>query len=390
MLTLPPPDPPAEERSQALTRLIREEIAREGGTITFARFMDLALYAPELGYYQSESSQFGDTGDFATAPLLSPLFSRCLARQIGEVIERMGDVEILEVGAGDGTLAVGIMAVLAARDTLPRRYLILEKSTALRARQRTVVAARLPELRERFVWLNALPEPGFKGTILANELLDALPTPRFRIRDGEIRECRVARAGPSFVERLGSPNQSPLTQAVRQVEKDLNEPLVEGYRSEIPLPQAAWVGEMASRMAVGLLLLMDYGYPRTEYYHPQRCEGTLRCHYRHRVHDDPFRYPGLQDISVHVDFTALARAGEAAGLTLRGFTTQRDFLLSLGLLDELSGIGAESPGYRQAVQGVKRLILPDEMGDAVKIMGFSRGVDHPWRGFAGADLRGRL
>jgi len=393
---VPEPSAQAMERSNALGALIRAEIENAGQSmIPFERFMDLALYTPGLGYYQSDAPKFGEEGDFVTAPESSPLFSQCVARQAEQVLGELGGGDILEVGAGAGTMAVDIIRELCGQDAqtdaeecLPGKYMILERSTALRRRQQAAIEARAPALLSRFQWLEELPEPGFRGVILANELLDAMPVARFLIKDGAVWEWMVGWAAEGFLWQL-APSRPAVERAVRRIEEDLGEPFPDEYSSEIHLGQAAWIGEAARRIDAGLLLLLDYGYPRAEYYHPERSSGTLRCHYRHSVHEDPFFLPGLQDISVHVDFSTIAEAG-AETLELVGFTTQRDFLIKMGLLERCAEIDPRSLEYMALAQGIKQLVLPGEMGDTVKVMGFTREIDSRLQGFTGLDLLGRL
>nr|VFK73207.1 MAG: SAM-dependent methyltransferase, MidA family [Candidatus Kentron sp. UNK] len=379
------------ERSHALTMRIREEIAdAPQSMIPFQRFMELALYAPVLGYYQSDAPKFGQEGDFITAPEISQLFSRCVARQIGAVLAGLGGGDTLEVGAGSGIMAADIMRELCESDAAGclGRYLILERSAALRRRQQATVEAHAPNLLERFQWLDDLPAPGFRGIIFANELLDAMPSCRFLMEEGAVREWMVGWDMGTFIWRTAAPRPE-VEKAVRHIEDSLGEALPDEYASELHLAQAAWVEEAARRLDAGLLLLFDYGYPRAEYYHPERSAGALTCHYRHRLHDDPFFLPGLQDMSVHVDFSTIAEAG-ARTLELAGFTTQRDFLIATGLPDLCAEIDPASREYMVLAQEMKQLLLPGEMGDIVKVMGFTRGMDTKLRGFSGFDLRGRL
>nr|VFK57023.1 MAG: SAM-dependent methyltransferase, MidA family [Candidatus Kentron sp. TC] len=390
---MPSPDASAMERSRVLTTLIREEIENAPRSmIPFQRFMELALYEPGLGYYQSDAPKFGGEGDFITAPEISRLFSRCVARQIGEVLTGLGGGDVIEVGAGSGIMALDIIRELCAQPNAegcpPRKYLILERSRALRRLQQATIRTHAPSLFGRFQWLDDLPEVGFRGVIFANELLDAMPIRRFLMEDGAVREWMVGWSEGKFTWRM-VPAQPALEKAVRHIENSLEEPLFDGYASELHLAQAAWVEGAARCLGAGLLLLFDYGYPRAEYYHPERCSGTLTCHYRHRLHDDPFFLPGLQDISAHVDFSTIAEAG-AQTLELAGFTTQRDFLIATGLPDMCAEMDSASLEYMVLAQEIKQLLLPGEMGDIVKAMGFTRGMEEELRGFDGFDLRGRL
>nr|VFJ48219.1 MAG: SAM-dependent methyltransferase, MidA family [Candidatus Kentron sp. FW] len=389
------PNAQALERSDALVALMRAEIAAARlRAISFERFMELALYAPGLGYYQSDAPKFGEEGDFITAPEISPIFSRCVARQVGQVLAELGGGDILEIGAGSGAMAADLIQELFGQEVssgpnLSTKYLIVERSTALRHLQQATIRRCVPSLFGRFEWLDELPGPGFLGVVFANELLDAMPACRFFIKDGMVWEQMVGWEGDRFTWQLASP-RSAVEQAVRQIEEILGEPLPDEYGSEVHPAQTAWIGEIARRVEAGLLLLLDYGYPRAEYYRSARCSGTLSCHYRHRLHDDPFLFPGLQDISVHVDFSRIAEAGVGQGLELAGFTRQRDFLIAMGLPDMCAQIDPMSFEYMKLAQEIKCLLLPGEMGDMVKVMGFSRGLDGPLQGFSGVDLRGRL
>jgi len=384
---LPAPSAEALAHSERLQALIRGEIDAAGGALGFDRFMELALYAPGLGYYSAGSRKFGEAGDFVTSPELSTLFSRCLARQCREVLDGLGGGEILEFGAGSGVMAADILAELSALECLPERYCILELSAELRARQQETIREKVPQLAGRVEWLEGLPAAGFRGVVLANEVLDAMPAHRFRIAGGEPRELFVERQGEGFALREGEPG-AELAAALSQLRQQAA--LGEGYESEINLRAADWVHSIGDFLGQGVALLIDYGFPRSEYYHPQRNRGTLMCHYRHRAHDDALILPGLQDITAHVDFTAVAEAALAAGLAVRGYTSQANFLVANGL----TGLLAEAEGdvKRQLTLAaqVKRLTMPGEMGELFKVMALGRGWERPLQGFALRDERGRL
>ena len=384
---LPEPGEDASAHSRALLETIRRELEQRGGRMPFDRYMELALYAPGLGYYTAGARKFGAAGDFVTAPEVSPLFGCCLARQAQQVLQALGGGDLLEFGAGTGRLAVDILAELERLDCLPERYRIVDLSPDLRARQRATLAAELPHLLDRVVWMDGFPESGFRGVVVANELLDAMPVHRFRIAGAEIREQFVEWSDGHLAGVWDSIQSPGLEAAVARLGLRSPEP----YESEINLRAVPWLQELSEVLMAGAVLLIDYGYPRSEYYHPQRTAGTLMCHYRHRAHADPLLYPGLQDITAHVDFTALAEAGQAAGLALGGFTTQTHFLLACGL-DRM--VADSDPNDVQAhltlVQGVKRLTLPSEMGERFKVLALSRGLDAPLLGFAGRDLCDRL
>jgi SAM-dependent MidA family methyltransferase len=383
---LPVPEAEAQAHSERLITLLRDEITAAGGRISFARYMELALFAPGLGYYSAGSRKFGAEGDFVTAPEISGLFSRALARQVAEVLQMLGGGEVLEVGGGSGVMAADMLAELATLDRLPERYCILELSAELRARQRDTIAARVPQLLDRVQWLDALPEAGLRGVVVANELLDALPVHAFEVTVQGVRERFVAWDGERFQWQLDAPETPQLAQRLATLAAEL--PV--GYQSEINLDAEGWVASIAERLAAGVVLLLDYGFPRHEYYHPQRGGGTLMCHYRHRAHDDPFVYPGLQDITAHVDFTAIAEAAVEAGLDVRGYNTQGFFLLANGLTELAEQEDVDQTQRLRLAQQVRTLTMPGEMGELFKVLALSRHYDAPLRGFALQDLRHRL
>jgi SAM-dependent MidA family methyltransferase len=339
--------------------------------------MELALYAPGLGYYSAGARKFGAAGDFITAPELSPLFSRCLARQCAEVLGGMTGGSILELGAGSGVMAADMLLELQALGALPEEYLILEVSAELKERQHATLAAKAPALVSKVRWLEMLPER-FTGVIVGNEVLDALPVERFRRAAVGYEEYCVRCEGEGFAWAT-RPAGGQLATALAALEITLPAPLSAGYESEICLGTGPLVSSLAACLARGALLLLDYGYPRAAYYHPERGMGTLMCHYRQRAHGDPFLYPGLQDITAHVDFTAVAEAGTGAGLELAGYTTQAHFLMALG-------IAGFADTDMRAAQQVKLLTLPEEMGERFKAIGFTRGLDASLQGFALRDL----
>jgi SAM-dependent MidA family methyltransferase len=389
MNDLPAPSPQALALSERLADLVRKEIAAAGGALPFSVYMERCLYAPGLGYYSAGSRKFGSAGDFVTAPELSPLFGRCLAQTCAQVLEQLEGGDVLEFGAGSGALAVDVLGELERLGRLPGRYLILERSAELRERQQQRVAEQLPQLRNRVSWLDALPVPGFAGVLLANEVLDAMPAERFHWTGTTIEQFYVTCSDTGFGWQLQAANDEVLIAAVQGLQQACG--LAAGYMSEVNLSIAPWLESVAGVIGRGLLLLCDYGYPRHEYYHPQRNRGTLMCHYRHRAHDDPFLWPGLQDITTHVDFTAVAEAGLAAGLDVTGYTTQAGFLLDCGLDGLLQASGpVGSQAYIKAAQQVKQLTLPGEMGERFAFIGLARDVDGPLPGFRMQDMRYRL
>lgn len=384
---LPSADPAALAHSQRLQRQMAAEAQTSGGRLSFARYMELALYAPGLGYYSGGAVKLGKTGDFVTAPEISPLFSRCLARQVQQVLQSLGDGEILEAGAGSGLMAAEILESLAAADCLPRRYLILERSAELRERQQALLTQRIPGFSDRIVWLEQLPQAGFRGVVLANELLDAMPVHIFCLAETDAQERYVEYREDHWQWRPGPLSDIGLAERVAVLRRELNLPA--GYTSEINFSAEAWVRSLGEILSAGMLLLVDYGFPRREYYHPQRSTGTLMCHYRHHAHDDPLVLVGLQDITAHVDFTAMAEAGVAAGLDVAGYTTQGAFLLATGISDMLQD-AADEMTYLRRAQQVKKLTLPHEMGELIKVLALTRQIDESLLGFTWRDMRDRL
>ena len=390
---LPDPGDDARAHSDTLGALIRGQIAAARGAIPFSRYMELALYAPGLGYYSAGARKFGAEGDFITAPGLGPVFAQCVARAIAPVLRGLGGETVLfELGGGSGDFAGDALEMLARLDALPTRYWMLEPSADLRERQQARLRERLPaDLFDRVQWLDGPPEAEWRGVLFANEVLDALPTPRFAIREGEVFEEHVVLDAQGALIRVDQPADALLLAAVRHVERDTDAPLPDGYRSEI-LPQLPyWIQAVGGLLREGAMLFCDYGYPRREYYRAERRDGTLVCHYRHRAHADPFFLPGLQDLTAFVDFTALAEAGINAGFDFAGYCSQASFLLGNGLQEALVEIDEdpdEVARYRRH-QAVKRLTLPGEMGERFQFMGFQRGTDlRP--AFALGDLSRRL
>lgn len=391
--TLPAPDPAAAAHSARLLDSIRAEIATAGGAIPFSRFMDLALYAPDLGYYRAGTRKFGPDGDFITAPELSPLFSRCLARQCQQILEALEGGMILELGAGTGIMAADLLEELRTLDRLPERYCILELSGELRERQRQTLSQRIPDLLERIVWLDALPELGFQGVMLGNEVLDALPVERFHITAQGPRRLMVAWNG-SRLAIIEGEEDPEVTATVTRIENELGWRLPEGYTSEYVPRLEAWLAAIAEPLTAGALLFIDYGYPHAAYYHPERVTGTLLCHYRHRVHDDPLLLLGLQDITASVDFSAVAEAGLTAGLEVAGYTAQNYFLFGCGLMELLAGEippdPANSIDYLEQARQVKLLTLPGEMGDRFQAIALTRNLNIPLCGFSFRNELNRL
>lgn len=382
--SLPEPTPDEQAISKNLTELIRAQIEQTGGAIPFARFMELALYTPQLGYYSAGQHKFGIAGDFVTAPELGPVFAQCLARQCAQILAPLRTADILEAGAGSGALAADLLLELERLGQLPRHYLILEISNSLRARQEQTLADKAPHLLDRVRWLDRLPPAGWRGIVLGNELLDAMPVERFRIHNEAIQSCMVGWEKNHFVWR-----EQPAGTVVSERAASLK--LKQGYVSEIGLAAEGWVRSVADILQQGVILLIDYGFPRHEFYHPERRAGTLMCHYRHHAHSDPLIRVGLQDITAHIDFSAIATAGIESGLEVLGYNSQAMFLLGCGLDEIAAGIDqSDARAYLQFTNTVKKLTLPHEMGELFKVIALGRGIQTPLVGFRLQDRRDRL
>ena len=386
---MPLPDEMAQAVSERLLKQIRRAIEQTPHGIPFDRFMEMALYAPGLGYYVAGSRKFGEAGDFITAPEVSPLFAQCMARQAMPVLQKLEGGSVLEFGAGSGRLAADMLAELERLDCLPDSYAILEISPELQSRQKETLNSQVPHLLERVEWLQQLPEQ-FSGFVVANELLDAMPVSRFRIGEEGIEEAFVVQTDEGLGERF-YPVESPLLgTAVEKIDAQAGG-LPVGFVSELNLRQASWLQSLAESLRQGVVILVDYGYSAREYYHPDRNRGTLMCHYRHRAHDDVFRWVGLQDITAHVDFTAATRAAVESGFHLGGYTTQAHFLLANGLDELLADSDPNDVAQHMALmQGVKQLTLPSEMGERFKVLGLLKGMEMNLQGFALRDFCERL
>jgi len=385
------PEPPGElkQLSDALAARLRDEISA-GGPLSFSRFMERALYEPGLGYYSAGLHKLGASGDFVTAPELGALFAGCLARQVTEIAAMLPRCDVLEVGAGTGKLAVDLLRSLPP-EHLPERYLILETSADLRRVQGERISAELPGRSERVSWIDGPPDTPWQGVLIANEVIDALPAERFRVSSEGVEQMAVSIRGDRF-EWTFVPAPGELEAAVRNIESDLGRRFPVGYRSEIRLQLPAWLGALTRQMQSGLALFIDYGYPRREYYLPERSDGTLMCHYRHRAHDDVFFWPGLQDITAWVDFTALAEAADGCGLEVLGYSSQAMFLLGCGLEHVLSEqLAGVADGGIALNAEARQLTLPAMMGERFQAMGLGRNLDglQPV-GFNLQDLRYRL
>lgn len=380
---LPVPDREALAVSQELSTRIAAEIARSGGWLSFARYMEMALYEPGLGYYSNPGQVFGAAGDFVTAPELTPLFGATLARQVSPwlkdpALAGSGQV-VLEVGGGSGMLAAQLLNALDNVGHHEVRYLILELSAERREHQRQTLKSLAPGLMDRVGWLETFPE-SFAGVVVANELLDAMPVQLFEWQadaEAELQEMGVTWVDGQFAW-APRPADAVLTETVTALRNRLGPEGAQWhspYRSEICPAQQAWMRTLADCMTAGVVMLLDYGFAAPEYYHPQRNQGTLMCHYRHRSHADPFLWPGLSDITAHVDFTALARAATAEGFSLVGYTSMAAFLLNAGLLDELADLPREPESFWFAqAQAVQQLISEAEMGELFKVIAFEKNL----------------
>ena len=420
-MSLPPPDAPALALSRALSQRIAQDIMQQGGWIGFDAFMHRVLYEPGLGYYAGPMRKFGAQGDFVTAPELSPLFAQCLAAQVSQWFEQTEPV-VVEFGAGSGRLAAGLLDSLHELGTPARSYLIVEISASLRERQRETIAQLAPDHLCVVQWLDALPAQ-IEGVVIGNELLDAMPVRVFEIDSGALLEVGVAMDEDGSFAWATLAADTTLTEAVQETLGDLPDELLSAplngslhessrehidagslssgrYRSEIGMQGRAWVETVGRALHRGAMLLIDYGFAAREYYHPQRDQGTLVAHFRHRVHTDVFHLPGLQDVTAHVDFSAIARAGAAAGLDLLGYTSQSRWLINCGLLDRLAALTSAAQAGDQGaaatidaartVGAAQTLLSEAEMGELFKVIAFGRGLADDARGFVRGDRRGTL
>ncbi len=375
--TLPPPDEVSAAHTAAVGDHLREKIRRAGGQISFATFMHEALYAPGLGYYSAGATKFGAEGDFTTAPEISPIFGRVLARQVAEVLRNIEGGEVLEIGAGSGKLAVDMLIALEQLDSLPVFYNILEVSADLQDRQKERLQKEVPHLLDRLRWLPGLPSE-FDGVVVANEVLDALPVERFvRRGDGVAQLCVVIERDRFTFSEVQAPDI--LAAAVATIETDIGRVLCGGYTSEVCLAAPQWIAQLAQSLRYGVAFLFDYGVSRREYYAPDRTDGWLRCHYRHHAHSNPLIYPGIQDLTAWVDFSLIATAAVDSALDILGYQAQSQFLIGGGLEIEMQGFRELSPAAQIELSGqIKTLTLPGEMGESFKCIVLGRGeMDSP-------------
>jgi SAM-dependent MidA family methyltransferase len=372
---LPEPDRDAREHSLRVARMLEGEIAEGGGFLPLARFIDRALYAPGLGYYVAGARKFGGAGDFVTAPELTPLFGETLAVDVEAILAASRGREVVEWGAGSGSLAQDLLAALDRRGARVSRYVIVETSATLRQRQRERLAHDA-----RVVWLDA-PPASISGAVLMNEVLDAIAPVAVARRGGAWRERGVALHDGRFVlAERALDDAATIAIAAARFPPSID------YASEINPAAEALVEGVGASLADGALLIVDYGFAAHEYYHPQRAQGTLMAHYRHRASADLFIWPGLTDLTAHVDFSAIAAAGVRGGLTVAGFAPQAAYLLGAGILDRLLDTG--EPGsveFVRASTALQALTSPVEMGELFKVLALARSPGIRWRGFAMAE-----
>ena len=392
--TLPVPSADAQVHSDKLRGVIQEQIIAAGGTMPFWKFMELALYAPGLGYYSAGAHKFGAAGDFITAPELSPLFPACVAGALTQPLRQAGKgAQCMEIGGGSGAFAEVALEQFQAHGMLPTRYAILEPSADLRERQRERLQARLSsELFARVAWLDGPIQQAWDGVVFANEVIDALPVSRFVMQQGQVCEEGVALDGEGRFVRCERPADAMLEAAVRRIEAQLPEPFGDGYRSEALVQLPYWIQAVVGGLRRGALLFVDYGYARSEFYQPERSDGSLRAFRQHHLIDDVFAWPGLQDITASVDFTALAEAGVGAGFEFSGYCAQASFLLGNRLHEHLQAAEAQAAdevARHNLRQQAKRLTLPSEMGERFQVMGFQREVEFD-AAFPLGDLSHRL
>ncbi|MBX9346971.1 SAM-dependent methyltransferase [Chromobacterium vaccinii] len=380
MTTLPAASPEALATSQALCGRISQAVADAGGWIPFSHYMELALYAPGMGYYAAGSSKLGESGDFITAPELTPLFGQSLARQLAELLPQTAGA-IYEFGAGTGKLAIDLLAELETLGCLPQKYVILDLSPDLVERQRDNIRAALPHLAGRVEWADRLPD-SIDGIVIGNELLDAMPCEmvfrdegrRLRQRGVTVRDGALCYEDRDFAD-------ARLAELAAQLVPDIPR-----YETEISLANRGFIATVAGALTRGAILMIDYGHAASEYYHPERSMGTLLGHYRHHTVQDPFYLPGLMDLTCHVDFSAVAQSGIDAGLDLIGYTSQAQFLVNCGLVDRLQSLDANDvKSYLPVAKAAQRLLSPQEMGETFKAMGFGKSVSIDWLGFARGD-----
>lgn len=384
---LPTPSNDALASSERLTQRIIEQIRDAGGWMPFHTYMQMALYEPGLGYYVAGAQKFGEAGDFVTAPELGPLFARCMAQQCAQLLRLDPSLHLLEFGAGSGRLAVDLMTELQRLDALPGSYHILEPSPDLQQRQQQAVQASHADWVDRVQWASELPNEGFRGIVIANEVLDAMPVRRLRVDRDDINEMGVSELDGKLHWQVGESNEN--------LSHLLPDGLPNGYETEMNPQLKPWLSALSTISKELLVLIIDYGYPAREYYLEERIQGTLMGYYRHRAISDPFLYPGLQDLTAHVDFTSVAEAALEAELDVLGYTSQALFLMATGLEQWAQDCDPEDvQKHLQFSSEIKTLTLPSEMGERFKVMALGRGslvnAMGPLQGFVYGDQRAML
>ncbi len=385
--TLPAPDNLAYQHSCKVQEAIVTEISKANGWISFEHYMEQALYAPGLGYYSSGSSKFGSQGDFVTAPEISSLFGRALAQQVIQVLEQVNDANVLEFGAGSGKLALDLLIELEQSKRLPKKYYILEVSADLRQRQQDLFESQASHLTPLIEWIEQLPTQ-FNGVILANEVLDAMPVHLLTWCNDKLFERGVTWENNQFKWLERPLDNSELLTIANKLSPQINQGSdhISHYTSEISLSTRRFTQSLADILQHGLILLIDYGFGRNEYYHPQRSQGTLMCHYRHYAHDDPFYLPGLQDITSHVDFSAISDSTKDSPLNLLGYTTQAHFLINCGIIEILAQTSVTNVNkYLPLTNQLQKLVSTAEMGELFKVISFGKGICQPLIGFTSGD-----
>ena len=386
---IPEPDAGALSHSLKLTQRLQSAIDNNNGRISFRQYMERVLYEPGLGYYSAGARKIGKDGDFITAPEVSSLFSRCLGSQCQEILSGLEVPVILELGAGSGVMARDLLMELRTRNSLPDKYLILETSADLKQRQKACLSETMPDYYKNILWLDGLPEDPINAVVLANEVIDALPVHRIMFKGEEYYELHVIWTEEGFAFQTLKADQELATLANKRFH-NLSAAWPDGYITEINMDIDPWLNSLSNSLNKGVIIFIDYGYSRHEYYHPQRTDGTLLCHYRHRAHGDPFIYPGLQDITASVDFTAVAEAAMEAALSVRGYTTQAHFLMATGLGEMLNEVIDNNDEFFKASQQAKLLTLPGEMGERFKVIALGKHYDDSLSGFSLVDHRARL
>lgn len=387
---LPKPSLEAKQHSHTLSQHIRSSLANRE-SMPFSEFMQHALYTPNLGYYANGLPKIGREGDFITAPEISPIFSNCLANQAAQVLQTLTHPNIIEFGAGRGTMARDILQALSTQLDL-ENYYIIELSASLKAQQQATLKSLPEELYQKVIWLNELPNEPMEAVVLANEVLDAMPFERFQLegQQAQMMNVHYDQTSGHFDWTL-TPITNPQVQALAdQLIQNIGFPEKGTYQTEINLNIQPWLSAIAQFLSKGMVLLVDYGYSRAEYYQPARMMGTLRCHYQHLAHSNPFFYPGLQDITAHVDFTAVAESALETGFKVAGFTTQAHFLMGTGLLEMSASVESEMTEQIKIAQQIKTLTLPNEMGETFKVIALTQDFDEPLMGFMMRDLTHQL